>query len=39
MNPLIRTHADGRRTVALTSGKRVLFLFKDLEQIRRQLRG
>ena len=39
MNPLIRTHADGRRSVALSPKKRVLFLFKDLEQIRRQLRG
>jgi 3-isopropylmalate/(R)-2-methylmalate dehydratase large subunit len=39
VNPLIRTHADGRRSVALPKGKRVLFLFKDLEQIRRQLRG
>ncbi|MEO6710122.1 MAG: hypothetical protein ABIP42_11145, partial [Planctomycetota bacterium] len=39
MNPLISTQADGRRAVALTPGKRVLFLFKDLELIRRQLRG
>ncbi len=39
MNQLIKTHADGRRTVALSPDKRVLFLFKDLELIRRQLRG
>ncbi len=39
MTPLISTQPDGRRSVALTPGKRVLFLFKDLELIRRQLRG
>lgn len=39
MNPLIHTAADGRRVVRLTEGKRVLFLFEDLELIRRQLRG
>ncbi|HUR29536.1 MAG TPA: aconitase family protein [Planctomycetota bacterium] len=39
MNPLISTGPNGRRTVALSPGKRVLFLFKDLEKIRRQLRG
>ena len=39
MNPLIKTHSGGKRTVALTPGKRILFLFKDLEKIRRQLRG
>ncbi len=38
MNSLIRER-DGRRVVALTPGKRVLFLTKDLEQIRAQLRG
>ena len=32
-------HPDGRRVVRLTPGKRVLFLTKDLELIRRQLRG
>lgn len=39
MNPLIRTRADGRRVVALSQAKRVLFLFKDVEKIRAQLRG
>ena len=39
MNPLIKTLPDGRRVVALTPGKRVLFLTKDLELIARQLRG
>lgn len=39
MNPLIHTLADGSQVVRLTPGKRVLFLTKDLEQIRRQLRG
>ncbi len=39
MNPLIHTRADGTRFVRLTPGKRVLFLTKDLELIRKQLRG
>lgn len=39
MHEIVRTGPDGRRTVALTPGKRVLFLTKDLEVIRRQLRG
>jgi len=39
VNPLVQTRPDGTRFVALTSGKRVLFLTKDLELIRRQLRG
>lgn len=39
MNPLIHETADGRRVVRLTPGKRVLFLSKDLEQIRAQLAG
>ena len=39
MNSLIKTRPDGRRVVALTPGKRVLFLFKDLEKIRLQLAG
>lgn len=39
MNPLIRTRPDGKRVVALQQGKRVLYLTKDLEKIRRQLRG
>ena len=39
MNPLIRTNQDGTRVVALTEGKRVLFLTRDLELIRKQLRG
>ncbi|MCB9915224.1 MAG: aconitate hydratase [Planctomycetes bacterium] len=39
MNPLLHTTEDGRRVVRLTPGKRVLFLTKDLEQIRAQLRG
>jgi len=39
MNPLIHTRADGTRCVRLTPGKRVLFLTKDLELIRKQLRG
>lgn len=39
MNPLIHTKEDGTRVVRLTAGKRVLFLTKDLEQIRAQLRG
>ena len=39
MNPLIHTRGDGQRVVRLTPGKRVLFLTKDLETIRAQLRG
>ncbi|MEZ6005960.1 MAG: aconitase family protein [Planctomycetota bacterium] len=39
MNPLIHTRPDGTRVVRLTPGKRILFLTKDLEQIRRQLAG
>ena len=39
MNPLVQTQPDGARVVALTPGKRILFLTKDLELIRRQLRG
>ncbi len=39
MNPLIHTTAEGRRVVRLSSERRVLFLTKDLEQIRRQLTG
>lgn len=37
MNGLIRTQPDGSRVVALTPGKRVLFLFRDPAQIRAQL--
>lgn len=37
MNKLIRTRPDGKRVVALSPGKRALFLFKDLERIRAQL--
>ena len=39
MNPLIHTRDDGTRVVKLSPGKRVLFLGKDPEQIRAQLRG
>jgi len=39
MNPLIHERPGGRAVVRLTPGKRVLFLTKDLETIRRQLRG
>ena len=39
MNPLIHTKSDGTRVVRLTPGKRVLFLTKDLELLRAQLRG
>jgi len=39
VNPLIHTDESGRRVVRLTPGKRVLFLTKDLELIRAQLRG
>ena len=39
MNALIKNGPDGARTVALSPGKRVLFLTKDLELIKRQLAG
>ncbi|MFT5290274.1 MAG: 3-isopropylmalate/(R)-2-methylmalate dehydratase large subunit [Planctomycetota bacterium] len=39
MGTLIHTKADGNRVVRLDPGKRVLFLTKDVELIRRQLRG
>lgn len=39
MNPLIHNAANGGRFVRLTPGKRVLFLTKDPEIIRAQLRG
>ncbi len=39
MNPLIHTTEDGRRVVRLSQSGRVLFLTKDLEKIRAQLRG
>jgi len=39
VNPLIHRRADGIRVVRLTRGKRVLFLTKDLELIRKQLSG
>ena len=39
MNPLIKNRPDGTRVVALTSGKRCLFLTEDPETIRAQLRG
>lgn len=39
MNPLIQETPGGRRVVRLTPGKRVLFLTRDLQQVRRQLRG
>ena len=39
MNPLIHNAAGEQRVVALTPGKRILFLTKDLETIERQLRG
>ena len=38
LNKLIRTRPDGTRVVALTPGKRVLFLFEDHEKVRAQLR-
>jgi len=38
LNPLIHEKPDGRRVVRLTSGKRVLFLFKDHERTEKQLR-
>lgn len=37
MNSLIRTLPDGSRVVALTPGKRVLFLFRDPAKIHAQL--
>ena len=39
MNKLIHENQAGERVVRLSPGKRVLFLTKDLELIRRQLRG
>jgi len=39
VNPLIHNAANGGRFVRLTPGKRVLFLTKDPEIIRAQLRG
>ena len=39
MSTLIHTRADGRRVVRLDPEKRVLFLTKDPEVIRRQLEG
>ncbi len=39
MNSLIHQTDSGQRVVRLTPGKRVLFLTKDLELIRKQLRG
>lgn len=39
MNKLIHENEAGERVVRLSPGKRVLFLTKDLELIRRQLRG
>lgn len=39
MNPLIQSRPDGTRVVVLTPGKRVLFLTKDLELIKKQLSG
>ena len=39
MSNLIHTRSDGRRMVRLDPAKRVLFLTKDLELIRRQLAG
>ncbi len=39
MNELIHELPSGKRVVRLTEGKRVLFLTKDLELIRKQLRG
>ncbi|MDF1837304.1 MAG: aconitase family protein [Planctomycetota bacterium] len=39
MNSLIHQTESGERVVRLTPGKRVLFLTKDLELIRKQLRG
>jgi len=39
MQTLLRTRPDGSRVLALDPSKRVLFLTKDLELIRKQLRG
>jgi 3-isopropylmalate/(R)-2-methylmalate dehydratase large subunit len=39
VNPLVHSQAGGARVVRLTPGKRVLFLTKDPEKIRAQLRG
>lgn len=39
MSDLIQTRPDGTRVVALDPNKRILFLTKDLEQIRAQLKG
>ena len=39
MRSLIHTRSDGSRVVALDPAKRVLFLTKDLELIRKQLAG
>lgn len=39
MGSLIHTRDDGSRVVRLDPSKRVLFLTKDLEQIRQQLKG
>lgn len=39
MNELIHQLPSGERVVRLTRGKRILFLTKDLELIRKQLRG
>ncbi len=39
MNELIHELPSGERVVRLTQGKRILFLTKDLELIRKQLRG
>jgi 3-isopropylmalate/(R)-2-methylmalate dehydratase large subunit len=39
VKPLIETLPNGERAVALDPARRVLYLFKDLEKIRAQLRG
>ncbi len=39
MNALLHEAPDGRMVVRLTPGKRVLFLTKDLDLIRKQLSG
>lgn len=39
MTTLIHTEPSGRRVVRLEPNRRVLFLFKDVEKIRKQLRG
>ncbi|MEM6673425.1 MAG: aconitase family protein [Planctomycetota bacterium] len=39
MNELIHELPSGERVVRLTEGRRILFLTKDLELIKRQLRG